>query len=173
MNTTKKKLIIYFIITFGLPVIFGIFMGIAYKKGIDTSIFPLVWMYLPAFGAMAATLFTHEDKGHSVPKLFYYTFSAFAITMVVLCIVSVAVLQRSAALIISVLAMVSCPICFLEILCMKKEKRSRCGLSLIHNIKSSISGILMFIGLYLVTVLLSFALEKVFLGKAEGYGICP
>lgn len=171
MNKTKKKVIIYFIITFGLPVILGIFMGIAYRKGIDTSIFPVVWMYLPALGVMAATLLTHRDEVHQVPKVFYCTFSAFAIIMVVLCMISVAVPQQNFALMISVLAMVSCPICFLEILCMKKDKRSRYGLSFIHNLKSSISGIVIFVGLYLATVLLSFILENVFLGKAEGYAI--
>lgn len=170
-RTQKEKIKIYFILVFGLPIILGIFMGIAYVKEIDTSIFPLVWMYLPAFGVMTATLLTRRDNEHPVPKVFYCTFSAFTIIMVILCMVSVIVPQQNLALLINVLAMISCPICFIEILCIKKDKRNQYGLSFIHNLKRSILGIVTFVVLYLAICFLSFVGENLFLGKAEGYAI--
>lgn len=172
MNRTKKEIIIYFTLTFGLPVILGIFMGISYMKGMDTSIFPLSWMYLPAFGAMAAKLITQNDK-HPVPKVFYCTFSFFAIAILILCMVSVVVPQLNPAILASLLAMISCPICFIEILCMKKEKRREYGLSLNKNLKCSILGIATFIVLYFVMCLLDLIFENIFLGTAEGYLIKP
>lgn len=168
MNKTKKAIIIYFTLTFGLPVILGIFMGISYMKGVDTSIFPLAWMYLPAFGVMAAKLLTQDD-GYPVPEVFYCTFSFFAVVMVILCMASVVVPQLNLAILVSLLVMISCPICFIEILCMKKEKRKQYGLSLNQNLKRSILGIATFVALYLVMCLLDLIFENVFWGTAEGY----
>ena len=42
MNKKRNTIKIYFIVTFGLPIILGIFIGMAYMKGIDTSVFTLV-----------------------------------------------------------------------------------------------------------------------------------
>lgn len=173
MNKKGNAIKIYFIVTFGLPIILGIFMGMAYVKGIDTSIFPLVWMFLPAFGVMAAELLTHGNNEYPIPKVFYYTFSFFAIVIVILCMISVIVPLQSLAILINVLVMISCPICLIEILCMKKEKRSRYGLVFNQNLKHSILGIVLFVILYLVTCLLDVAFEKMFLGEVEGYVINP
>lgn len=172
MSKTKKTIKIYFILTFGLPVILGIFMGISYMKGIDTSIFPLVWMYLPAFAVMVAKLFTQDD-GYPVPKIFYCTFSFFTIAMVALCMLSVIFTQLSFAIMVNMLAMISCPVCFLEILCMKKEKRKQYGLSLNHNLRRSLLGIVTFVALYLFMCLLNLIIENMFIGEAEGYVIKP
>lgn len=173
MNKKRNTIKIYFIVTFGLPIILGIFIGMAYMKGSDTSIFPLVWMFLPAFGVMAAELLTHDNNEYPIPKVFYYTFSLFAIVMVILCMISVIVPLQSLAILINVLVMISCPICLIEIFCMKKEKRSRYGLAFLGNLKYSIWGIVLFVILYLVTCLLDVVFENMFLGEVEGYVINP
>lgn len=171
MDKIKKTIKIFSALVFGLPVILGIFMGMAYAKGMDTGIFPLTWMYLPAFGVMAGKLLTYRNHDNSVPKIFYYTFSGFSVIMIILCMVSVITPQLNLAAFINVLVMIFCPICLIEILCMKKEKREQCGLSFFHNWRRSVLGIVLFAGLYLATGLLGFLFEKVLLGKAEGYGI--
>lgn len=172
MNKTKNITKIYFTITFGLPFILGIFMGVAYVNEIDISIFPLVWMYLPAFGVMTAEYLAHGNE-HPIPKVFYVTFSFFSIAMVILCMASVVFAHLNFAILINILAMVSCPICFIEILCMKKEKRKQYGLSFTVNLKRSIFGIALFILLYLLICLLGFVAENIFLGRAEGYAFKP
>lgn len=173
MNKTKNAIKIYFIVTFGLPIFLGIFMGIAFARGIDTSIFPLVWMYLPAFGVMTAEILTHSNNEIPIPRVFYYTFSCFAIVMVILCMLNVIVPHLNLAILINILAMVSCPICFIEIICMRKEKRKNCGLSFNQNLKRSILGIMLFVLLYSVICLLDFVFENIFFGEAEGYAIKP
>lgn len=172
MNKTKHATKIYFTITFGLPIILGIFMGMAYVNGIDTSIFPLVWMYLPAFGVMTAAILTHDNE-HPIPKAFYYTFSFFTVVMIILCMVSVVIPRLYFAILINIVAMISCPVCFIEIICMKKEKREQYGLSFTVNLKRGISGIALFILLYLLICLLCFAAENIFIGKTDGYAIKP
>lgn len=172
MNKTKKEIKVYFILTFGLPIILGIFMGISYLKGIDTSIFPLVWMYLPAFAVMVVKFITQNDE-YPVPRVFYCTFSFFTVAMVVLCMLSVLFTQLNITIIVNMLAMISCPVCFIEILCMKKEKRKKYGLSLNHNLKHSLLGIVTFVILYVFMCLLDLSIENIFIGKAEGYVIKP
>lgn len=173
MNKTGNAIKIYFIVTFGLPAVLGIFMGAAYAKGIDTSIFPLVWMYLPAFGVMTAEFLTHSNNKRHIPRVFYCTFSFFSIVMVILCMLYVIIPNLNFAILINVLAMLSCPICLIEIICMKKEKRKLCGLSFNQNLKRSIFGIMLFVLLYFVICLLEFGLENIFFGEAELYEIKP
>lgn len=173
MNKKRNAIRIYFIVTFGLPIILGIFMGMAYMKGIDTSIFPLVWMFLPAFGVMVAELLTYENNEYPLPKIFYYTFSFIAIVMVILCMIIVIAPFKSLAILINALAMISCPICLIEILCMKREKRSRYGLAFSINLKRSIFGIMLFVILYLVICSLDVTFENMFLGEVEGYVVKP
>ncbi|MDE5777997.1 MAG: CPBP family intramembrane metalloprotease [Lachnospiraceae bacterium] len=170
MNSIRKEAVrIYFVFVFGLPIILGIFMWIAYANGVDTSIFPLTWMYLPACGVMIAMFLTKKDCEHPLPTVFYCTFSAVTIIMVILCVVSVIVTQTNLAILSNVLVMLSCPICLVEIICMKKEKRGTYGLSFVHNLKRSVMGIVTFLGLYFTVCLLSFIFESLLLGKAEEY----
>lgn len=70
----KKKLVIFMAITFLLPVLMGILMGIQYKRGFDVSVFVLLQTYYPSLGVIIATWVV--NKNGEYPKRFYGGFVA-------------------------------------------------------------------------------------------------
>lgn len=175
MKTNKNMLRIFFGIAFGMPVILGIFMGIAFGKGRDVSSFPLVWMYLPASAVMVGALLTHkkEHGGPALPKALYLTFPAITAVMAVLAVVNVFLPQAGLTGAVSLLVYLSCLICFLEIIFLKKDRRSAWGLSLMKNWKGSLAGIVIFVLLYLALTGLSFLVTSLMGGDLTGYSLNP
>lgn len=156
MKTKNNRLRIYFLIAFGIPVILGIFMGIAYQRGQDVSAFPLVWMYLPATAVMAGALFEGEKKTAAdgtqfgAPKFFYGMFSVITAVMVVLAVFNIFLSDAGLVMVINYLVYASSLISLIAIPCIKKDRREAYGLRLTKNWKWGLAGIGIFILIYLV-----------------------
>lgn len=163
MKTKNNGLGIYFLIAFGVPVILGIFMGIAYQKGQDVSTFPLVWMYLPATAVMAGALLGGEKKTAAdktqlmAPKFFYGMFSVITAVMVILAVCNIFLPGTGLAMGINYLVYASSLISLIAIPLISKDRREAYGLRLTKNWKWSLAGIGIFILLYLVLALISMA----------------
>lgn len=85
----KKQLLIFLAITFALPYMLGIIMGLAYFRGIDLSVFLTAQMYYPAAGAMLAALITRKDDP-LLPRRLFTGFLAITVLQVVFALASVA-----------------------------------------------------------------------------------
>lgn len=179
MKSNKRMLTIFFVIAFGMPVLLGIFMGIAFYKGEDVSAFPLVWMYLPATAVMAGALLTKDEKKGAdgaeiaLPKAFYVTFITFTVIMVLVSIVGVFLPGFSTVIWMSYLVYAVSLICLVELLVMKKAKREAYGLRLTKNWKGSLVGIAIFVLIYLVVCGLSMGITVLMGGSLESYSLNP
>lgn len=179
MKTNKKMLAIFFAIAFGMPVVLGIFMGIAFNGGQDVSAFPLVWMYLPATAVMAGALFTKEERtapdgtGLSLPKVFYVTFVAFTAVMVILLIAGVFLSNLQALIWISYLVYAVSLICLAELLLMKKDRREAYGLRLTRSWKRALAGVGIFVLIYLLICAVSMGITYLMGGDVEAWSLSP
>lgn len=84
-SISKKDIVIFLIVTFGLTMAMGIVMGLLYsKKPIDS--FVLLQMYYPAMGVMVALLYDKEIRKFLPVKLFggYLFFSITSVLYLVL-----------------------------------------------------------------------------------------
>lgn len=179
MKTNKKLLTIFLGIAFGMPVVLGIFMGIAFNRGQDVSAFPLVWMYLPATAVMLGTLLTGEkrtdENGEEVPlpRIFYVTFCAFTVLMILLVIAGAVVPGVEALNPISLLVYAVSLIGLAELLFMKKNKREAYGLRLTTNWKRSLAGIALFLLIYLLICGISAGIAYLLGESPEVYSLNP
>lgn len=69
----EKKLIIFTIITFGIPYLMGIPMVILYRNGKDLDIFAEAQMFYPAAGVILSCLI-YNWKDKKLPKKFFVSF---------------------------------------------------------------------------------------------------
>lgn len=69
-GTEKKELLIFLLISFGLPCLMTIPLVIMNRAGRDTSIFAITQMFYPAAGLILANFICEKEKG-SMPKLFF------------------------------------------------------------------------------------------------------
>ncbi len=179
MKTEGKGLAVFCAIAFGMPVLLGIFMGIGFYGGKDVGAFPLVWMYLPATAAMAAALMCGGGKADAqggqvgLPKLFYLTFCGSTAVMVVLLIADVFLPDAQAVVWISFLVYGVSLVSLLELFFMKKEKRKAYGLCLFQNMGKSLSGIAIFVLLYLLLSGCSIGFVFFMEGNLAGYSVNP
>lgn len=176
MKTNKRMLQIFFAIAFGMPVILGIFMGIGFQKGLDVTGFPLVWMYLPASAVMTGALLTQkkqEDSADALPRALYITFPVITAVMAALTVLNVFLPDAGLAGLTNLLIYLSCFICFIEMVCLKKEKREQFGLCLTKNWKKGLAGIGIFVLLYLFLTALSLLFAQVTGGDMSGYSLNP
>lgn len=179
MKTNEKRLAVFFLIAFGMPVILGIFMWIAFSKGQDVSAFPLVWMYLPATAVMVGALLTKEKKTDedggevSLPKVFYVTFVAFTACMVILAIAGVFLPGVQSVVWISFLVYAVSLIGLVELLALKKNRREAWGLRLTKNWKWALAGVGIFVLIYLAICAVSMGITYLMGGSLECYSLNP
>lgn len=175
MKTNKKMLQIFFAIAFGMPVILGIFMGIAFTKGQDVSSFPLVWMYLPASAVMVGALATRKDTegAEKLPKAFYITFPAVTAVMALLAVINIFIPDERLILALNYLVYLSCIVCFLEIAVLKKDRRENYGLCLFKNLGKGIAGAGLFILIYLLLTGLSIFVYWIMGKDTSAYTLNP
>ena len=179
MAEKQKRFRFFLAIAFGMPVVLGILLGIAYTGGRDVNAFPLAWMFLPACAVMIAGFATgwkqKEENGEEVgpPKLFFGTFLAFAAALVACAVLSLWLPGSAAYAAANFLVILSAPICLVELLCMKKGTRKAWGLSLTINWKKSLLGIATFALLYLLLSGLSIAAVWMLTGSAQGFSLNP
>lgn len=179
MTTNQKIFRIFLAISFGMPVILGILLGIAYYGGKDVNAFPLAWMYLPASAVMIASFATgrkeKDENGEEVgpPKVFFGTFLAFAAALVACAVLSAWLPGNMAYMAANFLMIFSSLVCLVELLCMKKQRRKAWGLSLTKCWKKSLLGVVTFALLYLLLSALSIGAVWLLTGSAQGYELSP
>lgn len=178
MKTKNKGLRIFGGIAFGLPVILGVFLGIAYFRWQDVNIFPMTWMFLPASGAMLAAFAdrkegTEDGENPGLPKVFYITFLIASAIFVLMSAIGVFLPDTNWFLIMNYLVMGLSVVAIAELLFMKKEKREAFGLTFTKNWKKSLGGIVLFIVLYLLLCCFSGVIGLLMGENAEELTINP
>lgn len=179
MKAEAKGIGVFFAVAFGVPVLLGIFMGIAFFGGKSVDAFPLVWMYLPATGAMAGALACKAERtdaeGNRVglPKVFYMTFCGFTAAMVVLLAAGTFLQDAQTVIWVSWLVYAVSLVGLLELICMKKEKRKAWGLCLFQNTAKSLLGIAIFMLLYLLMTGVSIGVSVLYGASLEDYPLNP
>ncbi len=167
MKNCNKKLAVFFASAFGLPVILGIFMGVAFYGGKDVSAFPLTWMCLPASGVMLGSLLCRDESEKApLPKAFYITFLVMTALLVLVCVAG-SFAPINTMLVTNQVVILGSLVCLIELAVLKRERRREWGLSLTVNWKKALAGVGAFIVLYLGLTGLS-VLEK---GSGRSRGV--
>ena len=80
---SKKELLIFFLIAFGVPYLMGIPLALCQQAGYGTDAFANAQMFYPAAGVMAACLITR--RAERLPRRFYIFFLAVTVLMIAAC----------------------------------------------------------------------------------------
>lgn len=150
----KKQLLIFLSVAFILPYLMGILMGYAYNRGIDVSFFPNAQMYYPAAGIMLAILVVKKED-ELVPRRFYFFFITITAVICLMTIASVFVSNPGFIAFLNLVIITGSAASWLILFAEKKEKREAYGLRA-HNGKASALMVILFLGLYLGRVFLSY-----------------
>ncbi|WP_125140719.1 CPBP family intramembrane glutamic endopeptidase [Clostridium transplantifaecale] len=150
----KKQLLIFLSVAFVLPYLMGILMGYAYNRGIDVSFFPNAQMYYPAAGIMLAILVVKKED-ELVPRRFYFFFITITAVICLMTIASVFVANPGFIAFLNLVIIIGSVASWLILFAEKKEKRESYGLRA-HNGKASALMVILFLGLYLGRVFLSY-----------------
>lgn len=153
----KKQLGIYVIIAYGITFLMGLPMGLGYNRGLDVSVFPNAQMMYPAAGVMLAYLITEKGKAE-LPKRFFITYLAATVLMLASAVGSVLLPDITWMGICNLVMVGGSVLAWIMLLTEKKEKRIAYGLKG-KNIKASVFCVLLFVGLYLLRAVLSYAVS--------------
>ena len=145
----KKQLIIFFVIAFGIPLLMGPLLYIAKSNNQGFEAIPILQMYTPALGAMAA-MFLTTRKSENFPKIPFIIYIVFTIIILGLTLVSVFFLGQLEQ-IVSIVVLVSSIFLLLGILGEKKKKRIAYNLDL-KSFRKVILVVLLFIVLYFLRI---------------------
>lgn len=147
---TKKELITFFVVTFGLTISMGLLMGLAFGK-YPVDAFPLVQMYYPAFGAMVALLLNKELKG-KLPTKFFIFYIFFVSSSIIYLLISTFIFKQDPNIPLSLWLIIASIVLLIIYRIEDKEKIQSFGLKFKKNFKSSIGYILLFIFIYLANI---------------------
>lgn len=147
----KKRSLLFWLVTFGTPVLLGILMGIVFYSGNATGAFPIVWMFLPAAGVMLGQLVTEKDGDRKVPlpKKFMWTFLITTVAEVLCALLTFVIDGDTAALLGNGIFMTGSIVSLIMLFTEKKDIRKAYGLSM-PKLSKGILITLLFIALYLV-----------------------
>lgn len=84
MKNEQKELLIFLLVTFGVPFLMGIPLAILSQAGTDTASFAATQMLYPAAGLMLAKLICDKDKS-LMPKTFFIGFLVLTGFMILWC----------------------------------------------------------------------------------------
>lgn len=124
---TRKELLIFFLIAFGMPYLMGIPLGICQRSGWGTDAFPNAQMFYPAAGAMVALLWTRRGKP-GLTRRFYGLFLALTLVMVGCCVGAVAAPAMNWSVICNYIIVIGCIPAWIFLLTEKKPTRRASGL---------------------------------------------
>lgn len=150
---TRKELLIFFLIAFGMPYLMGIPLGICQRNGWGTDAFPNAQMFYPAAGAMIALLWARRGKP-GLTRRFYGLFLVLTLIMVGCCIGAVAAPAMNWAVICNYIIVIGCIPAWIFLLIEKKPTRQSSGLSW-HGGAKALLYVLLFILLRTASVFLS------------------
>ncbi len=166
-NKTKKQLIIFLLIAYGLTYVMGILTWYGSTIPVEMSVFPSAQMFYPAAGVMLAYLVT-QWKDELLPRWFYICFLLSTFVMVVCCVLTLASPGEPLSLngmtlsiwsLISQFVIIAASIlCWIMLLVSGKERRKKYGLAW-NNWKGSLFCIFVFIVLYFGRAAISYVLE--------------
>lgn len=159
----KKRLIVYFIVAYGITYLMGIFMWLGNRKGYDVSAFANAQMMYPAAGVALGLLFTNKGE-KKLPKGFYFTILIVTAILMAVSLVSAFVpipeleVQGASVSVYTLIAqyvfIFGTIAAWITIAVAGKEKRAEAGLSG-TNWKKSFLIIGIFILIYLIRTVMS------------------
>ncbi len=166
-NQTKKQLIIFLLIAYGLTYVMGIVTWYGSTIPVEMSVFPGAQMFYPAAGVMLAYLLT-QWKERLLPRWFYLCFLAASAVMVICCVLAVTAPGEPLSIngqtlsiwsLISQFVMIIASIlCWITLLISGKERREEYGLTW-KNRKASLFCILVFLVIYFGRAAVSYVIE--------------
>lgn len=164
-SISKKDLIAFFMVTFGLTIGMGFVMALVYPK-YTGYVFTQLQMYYPTIGVITAMLLNNE-KRKRLPMKFYGTYLFFTITSIVFLLTQIFVIHEEPGMHMDYWIILGSITCLL--MCSlpdEKEKMNDFGLDFGKNVNSSISYIMLFYVLYICVNFLSsfiFGITKEFI----------
>lgn len=147
----KKQLMIFSIITFGLPVVMGLFMWYGYSHGKNISEFSLIHMFYPATGAMVV-LTLGENKNQLLPKILFKGFIVLTGLMVGSGILSVFSASKFFVQLAQPLLIIGSLLFWLGLFWLNEDQRSAYNLNF-KNQRKVLIMILLFIFLYFARII--------------------
>lgn len=171
----RKRLIIFLVVAYGFTYIMGLLMWYGHSRGLDVRAFPNAQMMYPAAGVMLAYLIT-DGKDRKMPKLFFAAFIGVAVLMVVIAVLSILMGERLVVvsgmavslwtIAVQYIIIIGSVVCWIFYFISGRERREAYGLKW-KNTKASVLCVVLFVALYLLRTLLSYAVSgqiKMFAG---------
>lgn len=156
-HMNKKELSIFLLTAYGVTYLMGLLMWYGGNASIDLSAFPNTQMMYPAAGVMLAYLITEKGKAE-LPKRFFITYLAVAVLILASAVGSVFLPDIAWLGVCNLIMIGGSVLAWIMLLTEKKEKRIAYGLKG-KDIKASVFCVLLFIGLYLLRAILSYAVS--------------
>ena len=163
-KTTKKQLIIFLIVAYGVTCLIGLLMWYGNTKQLDLSAFANTQMMYPATGVMLAYLLTRRDD-LNLPKWFYRVYILITALMLISTIMTVIqpekVLEITGGTVpfwlmaMQLFMMGGSILCWIFLLASGKKRRAAYGLKW-KNWKTSLFCIVLFLILYFLRAGISF-----------------
>ena len=166
-DKTKKQLIIFLLVTYGVTCLMGILIWYGSTISAEMGVFPIAQMHYPAAGVMLAYLLTRWEDS-LMPRWFYLFFIILTIGQIALSVLSIVMpgqmmtvngMEISAWGMISQYVIIGVSIlCWFFLLAAGKKRRGAYGLSW-KCWKASVLCICLFVGLYFGRAALSCAIS--------------
>lgn len=156
-RTSKKELTIFFLVSFAVPYLMGIPLGIAQRAGNDTSCFANAQMMYPAAGVMIAYLIA---KRQALPVRFFALHLLATILCMAASLLSVVFPSNTLWLsAINIVLIASSILAWILLLTDKKEKRAHYGLCWHGKVLLAFGVCALFLFLKTAIIFVSVALE--------------
>lgn len=151
-SVSKKELILFLVVTFGVTAVMGIAMAFAYPK-YKVDAFPLVQMCYPATGVMIALLL-NKNKRKELPIKFYGVYLFFTITLVLYILVQIFIFHKNPGWYVECCTVIGSLALIIMYFSDEKDKIDALGLNVGKNSKECIRYTLLFVILYLCAIFL-------------------
>ena len=152
-SISNKDLIVFFVVTFGLTILMGFAMSMAYPL-YSVGAFPLIQMYYPALGAVIA-LSLNKELRKEIPKNFFSTYILLVIVLISYLLIKLFIFHQAPDGGVNFAVLISSIVLFAAYSSDEKEKIDRFGLKFQKNLKESAYHIALFILLYLSCLLIA------------------
>jgi membrane protease YdiL (CAAX protease family) len=152
-SISNKDLIVFFAVTFGLTILMGFAMSMAYPL-YSVGAFPLVQMYYPALGAVVA-LSLNKELRKEIPKNFFYAYILLVIISICYLLIKLFIFHQAPDGGVNFGLLIGSIVLFVAYSSDEEEKIEKFGLKFRKNLKKSIFYIALFILLYLSCLLIS------------------
>jgi len=85
MKTTKKELVLFLAMAYGITILMALPLGICQRSGADVNVFPVAQMFYPAAGVALAMLVTRW-RDEKLPRIFYIFYLVSTALMILCCL---------------------------------------------------------------------------------------